>query len=50
MRGDSVPGAGGKSCGEGRDEARQESERVLAREAKIDERQDDAPVDDVSQD
>lgn len=47
---DSVPGAGGKGRGEGRDEARQETEGVLAREAKVDEGQDDAPVDDVAQD
>lgn len=45
-----VPGAGGKGGGEGRDEARQEAVGVLAREAKVDERQDDASVDDVAQD
>jgi len=46
----SVPGAGGEGCGEGRDEAWQEAVRVLACEAKVDEGQDDASVDDVAQD
>lgn len=47
---DSIPGAGGKGSGEGGDEAWQETERVLACEAEVDERQDDASVDDVAQD
>ena len=44
------PGAGGEGGGEGGDEARQEGEGVLAGEGKVDEGQDDAAVDDVSQD
>lgn len=45
-----LPGAGGKGGGEGRDEAGQEAEGVLACEPKVDERQDDPPVDDMTQD
>lgn len=45
-----VPGACGEGGGEGRDQARQETEGVLASEAKVDERQDNATVDNVAQD
>lgn len=45
-----LPRAGGEGGGEGRDEARQEAERVLARGGEVDERQDDASVDNVAQD
>lgn len=47
---DSIPGAGGKGSGEGCDKAWQETEGILACEAKVDERQDDPPVDNVAQD
>lgn len=45
-----LPGAGGEGGGEGRDEARQETERVLACEGKVDERQDNASVNNMAQD
>ena len=45
-----LPGAGGEGGGEGSNEARQETERVLARGGEVDERQDDASVKDMAQD
>lgn len=45
-----VPGAGGEGRGERCDESRQETERIFSSEAEVDERQDDAPVDNVTQD
>lgn len=45
-----LPWAGGEGGGEGRDEARQEAERVPARAGEVDERQDDAAVNNVAQD
>lgn len=50
LRFDNVPWAGGEGSGEGRDEAWQETEGVLACEAEVDEGQDDASVDNVAQD
>lgn len=45
-----IPGAGSEGSGEGCDEAWQETEGVLACEAKVDEGQDNASVDNVAQD
>ena len=45
-----MPGAGGEGSGEGGDEARQEAEGVLPGETKVDEGQNNPPVDDVTQD